>query len=195
MEREGSETLGRTRRDFIVQAVNSKGDEVAKWEVGQRQDKAGGVWFHGGLPGDAELIRGVFLGQSSYLSNQRRYNETIARWDRGCDIFRNNMLWHNGLSLSRYPQAPELPIRSPGRPDAAIPVTCYLGVVATPTPKPQQALLLFFSSYDLHSSFKIIILLPFFSATIHRSFPSHMSGFERNGGFDHSRTQPRGWRR
>lgn len=33
-----------------------------------------------------------FFCQSSYLSSQRRYNETIARWGRACDIFKNNTL-------------------------------------------------------------------------------------------------------
>ena len=54
--------------------------------------------------------------------------------------------------------------------DAAILVD--LDVAATPTPKPQQALLLFLTSSDLHSSLKIILSLTFFSATIHRLFPA-----------------------
>lgn len=40
-----------------------------------------------------------FFCQTSYLSSQRRYNGTIARWGRACIIFKSNTLQRDSLPL------------------------------------------------------------------------------------------------
>lgn len=93
VEREGSGNLVEEGVTSLSRTSNQRARSRA-----MRNERVGNIRIRWEVCGFMEGILGTrnwymeFFCQSSYLSSQRRYNGTIARWGRACVIFKSNTL-------------------------------------------------------------------------------------------------------
>lgn len=123
-------------------------------QVGPHRDRMGGVWgswgdlFLGGR-GGFSAKRTRLVAVALYLSRHPRYNEIFRQVGlKARQSSRNSPLWRNGLSLSRY-----------------VCICTYILLISQDAGCSNTGdlvqILLFLSSSDLYSSFKILVFALF----------------------------------